>query len=113
MEGAAVGDGVVGGLAFGGRRVVGVVLAVLGRAVAVLWWGTHSREGRRTRSLGKARGVGGGLRAELSEVEIRTSAVTQIHGLVKAAFGIEAIEDDSVDGNGDRLNDDLNEGTDE
>ena len=41
-------------------------------------------------------GVGCGLRAELGEVEVRTSAVTDVHGFAEALLGVVSIEDDAV-----------------
>ena len=61
----------------------------------------------------EARGVGCGLGAELSEVEIGAGTVAEVHGFVEAALGVEAVEDDAVDGDGDDFDDDFDEGADQ
>ena len=63
--------------------------------------------------LSEARGIGSGLGAELSEIEIRAGFVSDIHRLPELAFRVEAVEDDGIDGDGDSLDDDLNEAADQ
>ena len=58
-------------------------------------------------------GVGSGLRAQLSEIEIRAGAVTDVHALVELTFGPEAVENHGVDGYGDGFNDDFDDGADQ
>lgn len=99
------GEGVVLGCELGGFVVVGVGFAVLGHGVRVVQRGG-------ARAL-KARGVGRGLGAELGEVEVGASAVAEVHGFVETALGVEAVEDDGVNGDGDDLDDDLDEGADQ
>ena len=70
------------------------------------------REGRSHWRLLKARGVGRGLGAKLSEVEVGASAVADVHGLVKAALGEDAVGDNAVNGDGDDFDNDFDEGTD-
>ncbi len=85
---------------------MGVGFAVLGEGVGVV----VQRGGARAV---EARGVGRGLGAELGEVEVGAGAVAEVHGFVEAALGVEAVEDDGVDGNGDDLDDDLDDGADQ
>ena len=61
----------------------------------------------------EAGGVGRGLGAELGEVEVGARAVADVHGLVQAAFGEDAVGDDAVDGDGDDFDNDFDEGADE
>jgi len=103
-EGFGWGEGVVLGCELGGF-VVAVGFAVLGDGVGVV-------QRRGARAL-EARGVGRGLGAELGEVEVGTGAVAEVHGLVEAALGVEAVEDDAVDGDGDDLDHDLDNGADQ
>ena len=105
-EGFGLGEGEVFGCELGVFVVVmGGRLTVFGGRVRVLVW-----VGRAEREAGC---VGCGLGAELGEVEVGTGFVAEVHGFVEAAFGVEAIEDDAVDGDGDYLNDDFDEGADE
>lgn len=57
----------------------------------------------------KAGCVGCGLRAELSEVEIRAGTVTDVHGLAKTLLGVVAVEYNAVEEDGDAFQDNLNE----
>ena len=61
----------------------------------------------------EARGVGSGLAAKLGEVKVGAGTVAEIHRLMKASLSIVAIEDDSVDGDGDDFHNDLDKGADE
>lgn len=61
----------------------------------------------------ETRGVGSRLRAKLCEVEIGAGAVTNIHGLVQAALGVVAVEDDAVEQDADDLEDDFDDDADE
>ena len=61
----------------------------------------------------EAGGVGRGLGAELGEVEICAGFIAEVHGLVEAAFGVESVEDDAVDGDCDDFDDDFDHGADE
>jgi len=65
------------------------------------------RVGRGERS--EARCVRCGLRTQLSEVEIRSSAVSDVHGLSETLLRVVSVEDDTVKDDGDALEDDLNE----
>ncbi len=87
-----------------------VVFAVLGFAEVVAVEVGWERRGHR--GLLEARGVGSGLATELGEVEIGASTVAKVHRLVEATFGVVAIEDDAVDGDGDDFDDNLDESTD-
>lgn len=104
-EGFGLGEGVVLGCELRGIIVVVVGFAVLGEGVGVL-------QGRGARAV-EARGVGRGLGAELGEVEVGAGAVAEIHGFVEAPLGVEAVEDDGVDGDGDDLDGDLDDGADQ
>jgi len=107
------GDGTSGRL---GKCVLGlVVLTILGsrvrigvrsRDVGVVWrfWGLRCEE---------ARSVGSRLNTELSEVQIGTSLVSQIHGLLQTLLRVEAVEDNGVDEDDQQFNDDFNDRTDE
>ena len=59
---------------------------------------------------GEARGVGGGLGAQLGDVEVAAGAVAVGHGFAQLAFGVEAVEDYAVDGDGDCFHDDFDDG---
>lgn len=65
-----------------------------------------------TRRERPARSVGSGLGTKLSEVEIRAGFVPGRHRLAELAFGVEAVEDNGVNGNSDGLDDDFNDGAD-
>jgi hypothetical protein len=43
------------------------------------------------------------LRTELSEVEIGTGAVADVHGLAETLLGVITVEDDAVKNDGDTL----------
>lgn len=101
-EAAKVGRGVArrqGVLAESGR---------LGREHA----GRHRNTSHARRSW-ETRGVGSRLRAKLCKVEIGAGAVTNIHGLVQAALGVVAVEDDAVEQDADDLKDDFDDDADE
>jgi hypothetical protein len=49
------------------------------------------------------------LRAELSEVEIGTSTVTDVHGLPETLLGVVSVEDDAIEDDGDALEDDFDQ----
>ena len=68
-------------------------------------------EGRRFGT--KARGVGGGLDAELGEVEIRSSLVTHVHGLMQLALAVVAVEHHAVQGDTHELDNNLDDDADE
>ena len=90
---------------------VAVVLAVFGsilRVVVEVRW-ERGRHG----GFGEAWGVWGRLAAQLGEVEVGAGAVAQVHGFVQLALGVEAVEDDGVDGDGDDFDDDFDDGADE
>lgn len=61
----------------------------------------------------EAGGVGGGLGAELGEIEVGAGAVAHVHGLVEAALGVVAVEDDAVEQDADDVDDDLDDHADE
>lgn len=50
------------------------------------------------------------LCSELCKVEIASSTITHSHRLAKLSLGVEAVEDNSVDGNGEDLNNNLDDG---
>ena len=50
-----------------------------------------------------------GLDAELGQVEIRTSLVAGVHGLVQPSLGVEAVEDNGVDGDSNDFDNDFDE----
>lgn len=106
-EGFGLGEGVV----FGCELGAAVVFAVLGVVDGIV--ADVGREGGGHGGFLEARGVGGGLGAELGQVEIRPGLVADVHRLVQSALGVEAVEDDGIDGDGDDLHDDLDEGADE
>jgi hypothetical protein len=49
------------------------------------------------------------LRAELCEVKIGAGAVSNVHGLSETLLRVVSVEDDSVEDNGDALENNLNE----
>jgi hypothetical protein len=57
----------------------------------------------------EAGGVGSRLRAELSEVEIGSSAVTDVHGLPETLLRVVPVEYDSVQDDRNTLENDFNE----
>lgn len=67
-------------------------------------------EARRAR---EARRVGGGLRAKLGEIEVGTSSVSDVHGLVQTTLGVVSVKDDAVEQDADDLDDDLDDDADE
>ena len=87
--------------------VVFTILCRINRVIVQMRWesGSHRR-------LLDARSVWSRLGFELSQVKIRTSSVPEIHGLGEPPLGIEAIEDNSVDRNGDDFHNDLDKSTD-
>ena len=97
--------GEVGGDAalFGGVDVVGVGVVVVERGA----------EGGGHGGFGEAGRVGGGLGAQLGEVEVGAGFVADVHALVQFALGVEAVEDDGVDGDCYYFDDDFDDGADE
>ena len=90
------------------RRKLGR-FAVLGIAEAIVHvW----REARGRWSL-QSGCIGCRLRLELRKVEIAAGLVADVHGLVKAPFRVEAIEDHGVDEDGDDFDNNLNKSTDQ
>jgi hypothetical protein len=79
--------------------------------VGMAWWRAPSAIARR--EWAKAGSVWCGLRAELSKIEIGSSTVTDGHGLAQTTLGVVAVKDDTVDGDGQRLDDDFNDAADE
>jgi len=75
------------------------------------WWeaGRFDVLGVRGRHWSKAWSVGCGLRAQLSQVEIRTSPVTNIHGLPETLLGVVSVEDNAVKQDRDALKNDFDE----
>lgn len=69
-------------------------------------------ESRSHRRLLDARSVWSRLGFELSQIKIGTSFVSEIHGFGEPPLGIEAKEDDSVNGNRDDFDNDLDKSTD-
>ena len=67
------------------------------------------RKCRGHRSLLETGGIGCRLTPELSEIKIRASFVTQIHGLGESALGVEAVKDNGVNADGKDFDDDLDE----
>jgi hypothetical protein len=61
------------------------------------------------RHWSEAGSVGCGLGAKLREVEIRTSTVTDIHGLPEALLGIVSVKDHRVKQDRDILENNFNE----
>jgi hypothetical protein len=57
----------------------------------------------------EAGGVGRGLRAQLSEIQIGTGAVALHHGLPELALGPEAVEDDGIYDNAKDFDNDLDD----
>lgn len=92
----------VGVTVLSGRLWV-VVLSVPGR------WSPAAGTGR---EWSKAGSVGCRLGAELGKVEVGTSLVAHGHGLSELAFGPEAVEDDGVDDDAERLNDNFDDAAD-
>lgn len=45
----------------------------------------------------------------MSEVQVGSGLVTEVHRLVESALGIISVEDDAVKGNADDFNDNLND----
>lgn len=73
----------------------------------VAWRWAPAARARRERT--EAGSVGSRLRAELSEVEIRSGTVTLGHGLPELALRPEAVEDDAVDDDAEKLDNDLDD----
>jgi hypothetical protein len=59
------------------------------------------------RQWSKAGSVGCGLRAQLSEVEVGTSAVANIHRLPETLLGVVSVENHGVKKDRDTLENDL------
>lgn len=53
------------------------------------------------------------MRSKLGEVEIGTGSVANIHALPELALAPESVKDDGVDGDGDGLDNDLDDAADE
>lgn len=53
------------------------------------------------------------MRAQLSEVKIRASLVADVHGLAELALGVVTVKDNSIDGDGDGLDNNLNDAANE
>lgn len=109
-EGLGLGDfarvGVLDFVAFAVlRRGLGVV--VLGVA-----WGRTPAAGAGGKGT-EAGGVGGGLGAELGEVEVGSGLVAHGHGLPELALGPEAVEDDGVDDDAEGFDYDFDDAADE
>jgi len=79
--------------------------------MGVAWWWAPAAGARRHGA--ESRRVGCGLRAQLSEVEIGAGAVADGHGLSELPLGPEAVEDDGVDDDAQRLNNDLDNAADQ
>lgn len=102
-----------GGGGFDEAGAWGVALFGIGERVGVVggWWEAW---GFHVGAVGwgegpEAGGVGRGLRAQLGQVEVGASFVADVHGLTKLAFGVVAVEDDAIDGDGDGLDDDFDD----
>lgn len=52
----------------------------------------------------EARRIWHGLGSQLCEVQIGSSAVADSHGFSELALGVEAVENNAVDGNGKNFN---------
>ena len=91
------------------RSVLHALFDVGGLGVVVDGWAPATVAG----GEGTAGGVGCGLRAQLGEVEVGAGFVAGGHGLAELVFGVEAVEDDGVDGNGDDFDDDFDDGAEE
>jgi hypothetical protein len=52
------------------------------------------------------------LGAELGEVQVRAGAVAHGHGLAELALGPEAVEDDAVNDDAEKLDDDFDDAAD-
>lgn len=85
--------------AFFDRRALGVEVALVCAPAAIA--GAERRWG-----------VWSGLATELGEVEITSGAVADGHRFAQLAFGVEAVEDDTIDGDSDDLDDDFDDGAD-
>ena len=100
-------------------RVLGVLLgeivSLFEVGVVVVGGGRRGRVqvGAEAGRFGEARRVGRRLAAELGEVEVGAGAVADVHALVEAALGADAVEDDGVDGYGEDFDDDFDESADE
>lgn len=88
-----------------------VLCSRLGVDVGWVAWG-RAPAARARGERAESRRVGCGLRAELGEVEIGAGLVTHGHGLAELALGPEAVEDDGVDDDAERLYDDFNDAAD-
>ena len=97
------------GVVFGGGRV----FALFGGVEVVVGVVDGSAEGGAHGGFGEAWSVGGGLRAQLGEVEVGAGFVADVHGFVEAAFGPVSVEDDGVDGYCEDFDDDFDDGADE
>jgi hypothetical protein len=60
----------------------------------------------------KSGSVGGGLRTELCEVEVRSSTIALHHGLPELPLGPKSVEDNAVDGDAEHFDDDLDDAAD-
>jgi hypothetical protein len=79
-------------------RIVG--LETLGWLPPAISW--------RKKTARKSWSVWRGLHLKLSEIEIRPSTIAHSHGFSEAAFGIVAVEGDTIDNNGNNFDDYLN-----
>jgi len=59
----------------------------------------------------EAGSVGCGLRAKLSQVEVGTSAITDIHGLPETLLGVVSVENHGIKKDRDTLENDLDKAT--
>lgn len=108
------------GLGLGNLAGIGVLhvvaLAGLGGRVRVnmhgVAWGGFPAAGTR-RHGAKTRRIGGGLGAELRKVKIRAGTVALGHGLSELSLGPESVEDNSIDGDAEDFDDDLDDAADE
>lgn len=75
-----------------------IVLAILCCRVRILT--NTTREGRRHGGLEEAGRVRCRLSAKLGKIEVGACSVADIHGLPELALGVEAVEDDCIDGDG-------------
>ena len=94
------------------RCELGVLVITTAVVLAVFCCGVGILVGVGRAVAFEAGGVGCGLGAQLSEVEVRAGFVAEIHRFVEAALGVESVEDDAVDGDCDDFDDDLDEGAD-
>ena len=104
LDGFGLGEGLVFGCVLGPFTLFGVVDVVVVDVGGEI--GGHG-------GFLEAWGVGRGLDAKLGEVEVGAGFVADVHGLVEAALGVEAVEDYGVDGDGDDFDGDFDEGADE